>query len=101
VPDDEEIRRSWNANAQRWDEAYDADGDRNRRYQSDEPMLELLGEVRGLAVLDAGSGNGYLARKLARQGAIVSGVEQSDRFHDLAVQREAAEPLGITYRNAS
>ncbi len=34
-------------NAMRWDAEYDADGDRNRRYQSDEPMLEMLEEVKG------------------------------------------------------
>lgn len=98
---DADVQANWNANAERWDAGYDADGDRNRRYQSDEPMLALLGEVRGLRVLDVGSGNGYLCRKLARAGAIMTGVELSDEFCRIANRREADDPLGITYRHAS
>lgn len=93
-----EIRDSWNRNAARWDARYDDDGDRNRRYSCDEPMLAMLGDVAGQRVLDAGSGNGYLSRKLARAGAKMVGVELSEAFLDIAVKREAAEPLGIAYR---
>jgi ubiquinone/menaquinone biosynthesis C-methylase UbiE len=94
-------RANWNTNAVRWAATYDDDGDRNRRYQSDEPMLALLGEVRGRAVVDVGSGNGYLCRKLARQGARVTGVELSDEFLRLARERDARESPGITYVHGS
>jgi 2-polyprenyl-3-methyl-5-hydroxy-6-metoxy-1,4-benzoquinol methylase len=98
---DAEIQANWNLNADRWDAGYDEDGDSNRRYQSDEPMLELLGDVKGHRVLDVGCGNGYLCRKLARQGAEVTGVDLSDRFLQIAREREAEEPLGITYHHDS
>jgi len=98
---DDEVKANWNINAQRWDAMYDEDGDRNRRYFSDEPMLVMLGDVDGKRLLDVGSGNGYLCRKLARQGAIMTGVELSDKFMVMASQREAAEPLGITYHQGS
>ncbi len=98
---DADVQANWNTNATRWDAGYDVDGDRNRRYQSDEPMLALLGEVRGLSVLDVGSGNGYLCRKLARAGACLTGVELSDVFVAISRRREAAEPLGVTYLQAS
>jgi SAM-dependent methyltransferase len=98
---DADVLASWNANAERWDAGYDDDGDRTRRYQSDEPMLALLGEVKGLHILDAGSGNGYLARKLAKAGAQLTAVEFSDRLHAIAAGREGEEPLGIRYHNAS
>lgn len=94
----DEIRQSWNKNAARWDARYDADGDPNRRYSCDEPMLAMLGDVSGLRVLDAGSGNGYLCRKLAKAGATMVGVELSEAFLDIAVRHETAEPLGISYR---
>ena len=61
---DADVRAAWNAGAEKWNANYDDDGDSNRKYQSDEPMLELLGEVRGRRVLDLGCGNGYLCRKL-------------------------------------
>ena len=95
---DAQVRANWNANAELLDARYDDDGDRNRRYQSDEPMLTFLGDVQGRAVLDAGSGNGYLSRKLARAGAAVTGVELSDQLLRIAEGREAKEKLGITYR---
>jgi hypothetical protein len=60
----------------------------NRRYQSDEPMLALLGEVRGLRVLNAGSGNGYLCRKMAR--ASRTGVARSVLVH-LPVEKAMTE----------
>ncbi len=99
--DDAAARANWNRNADRWDAMYDKDGDRNRRYISDEPMLALLGEVQGLKVLDVGSGNGYLCRKLARLGANMTGVELSDRFLAMASEKERARPLDITYHQGS
>jgi ubiquinone/menaquinone biosynthesis C-methylase UbiE len=98
---DSEIRANWNTNADRWDAGYDEDGDPNRRYQSDEPMLALLGDVTRQRVLDVGCGNGYLCRKLARQGATMTGVDLADRFLEIARERELQEPLGITYHRAS
>jgi ubiquinone/menaquinone biosynthesis C-methylase UbiE len=97
----DDVRANWNNNAERWDASYDDDGDRNRRYQSDEPMLAMLGHVHGLRILDVGCGNGYLCRKLAKAGAHVTGVELADRFLEFARQREAAETLGIAYHHAS
>lgn len=94
-------RVNWNANAVRWAATYDDDGDVNRRYQSDEPMLAMLRDVGDCTILDVGSGNGYLCRKLARLGATVTGVELSDEFLRLAREREAGERLGIAYRHGS
>mgnify|MGYP003724219279 FL=1 len=96
-----DVQASWNTNAERWDSMYDDDGDRNRRYQSDEPMLALLGDVESMNVLDVGSGNGYLSRKLARSGASMTGVEIASRMLEIAAEREHQEHLGITYHHAS
>ena len=98
---DQDAQSSWNANAERWDALYDDDGDRNRKYQSDEPMLEMLGRVNGMKVLDVGSGNGYLSRKLAKAGAAMTGVELADRILKIATEREAKERLGIRYLHGS
>ena len=98
---DDDVRANWNLNAMRWDAYYDEDGDDNRRYQSDEPMLELLGDVQGINILDVGSGDGYLCRKLARAGAGMTGIELSDEFIRIATSREDAEKLGITYHHGS
>lgn len=98
---DDDVRSNWNVNAERWNAAYDDNGDRNRRYQSDEPMLDFLGDVSGREIIDVGSGNGYLCRKLARAGAIMTGVELSDEFVHIARERESEAPLGVTYHHGS
>jgi 2-polyprenyl-3-methyl-5-hydroxy-6-metoxy-1,4-benzoquinol methylase len=35
----------------------------------DPPLLQLVGEVSGLHLLDLACGNGYLSRRFARQGS--------------------------------
>ncbi len=92
---------SWSANADTWDAGYDERGDDIRKYRSDPVLLEFLGDVRGKRVLDAGSGNGYLSRLLARQGAHVTAVELARRFHEIALSYQEREPLDIEYYHAS
>lgn len=49
--------------------------------------------------MDAGCGQGYLSRLLAKQKAKVIGIEPSDLV-DYAIKREGKEKLGITYIKA-
>jgi len=60
-------------------------------------LLELLGGVRGMRVLDLACGHGRIARELARRGARVVGIDISDVLLELARVAETEEPLGITY----
>jgi 2-polyprenyl-3-methyl-5-hydroxy-6-metoxy-1,4-benzoquinol methylase len=62
------------------------------------PLLDLLGDVAGQETLDAGCGQGYLARVLAARGARVTGIDLSPRLVELA---RAKDPRGaIAYRVA-
>jgi 2-polyprenyl-3-methyl-5-hydroxy-6-metoxy-1,4-benzoquinol methylase len=81
-------------------EAFGDQGDLIRQYLLNPALFALVGDVHGTAILDAGCGQGYLARLLARQGAHVTGIEPSDAFFRYAVQREQREPLGIQYLQA-
>jgi SAM-dependent methyltransferase len=66
-----------------------SDGLFNAHY--DRPAcLDLLGDVRGLRVLDAACGPGLYAEELAKRGAIVTGFDQSPRMVELARQRVPA-----------
>ena len=81
-------------------EAFGDAGDLTRQFLLTPIILELLGDVAGQHLLDAGCGQGYLARLLARQGARVLGVEPAEALIAFAREREAAEPLGIAYEQA-
>src|SRR5215469_9298198 len=62
-------------------------------------FLEMLGDVSGLTVLDAGCGEGYLSRILAHRGASVTGIDISPRLIEIAY---AKHPEGtITYQVAN
>jgi SAM-dependent methyltransferase len=58
----------------------------------------LLGDCRRLAILDAGCGDGFHARRLMAAGAArVAGVDVSPAMIELAREAERAAPLGIQY----
>ena len=93
----QDIIAAW-ANASQEDaERHGDEGDFARQHLLNPALFALLGDVTGKSVLDAGCGQGYLCRMLARQGAIVTGVEPAEVWYRYAVEREQHEPLGITY----
>ncbi|MFW9778229.1 MAG: methyltransferase domain-containing protein [Candidatus Heimdallarchaeota archaeon] len=97
-----DVLDQWEETSNQWIELVDKTtqedkGDLNRQLIIDPAMWELIGDVKGLAVLDAGCGNGYLSRILAQKGAIVSGVDQSRVFIDYCKEREEEQSLGIKY----
>lgn len=61
-------------------------------------LEQLLGDCRGLAILDAGCGDGFHARRLMRAGAArVAGFDVSPAMIELARDKERVEPRGIRY----
>jgi 2-polyprenyl-3-methyl-5-hydroxy-6-metoxy-1,4-benzoquinol methylase len=59
-------------------------------------MLDLLGNLDGLTILDAGCGEGYLSRVLASRSAKVTGIDVSPRLIQIA--REKDPDGAIEYR---
>lgn len=49
-------------------------------------IADELGKVRGLRVLEIGSGTGALARELVRRGADVVAIDRSARAHAIAAE---------------
>ena len=97
---EEETIALWNRKAEEWHRQVGHDGDENRRANSDRVLWRMLGEVAGLAVLDAGCGTGYLSRRLAAVGARVIAVDAADQMIALA-ERESDPALQIDYRIGS
>jgi 2-polyprenyl-3-methyl-5-hydroxy-6-metoxy-1,4-benzoquinol methylase len=76
------------------------EGDDHRVVLLNPVLMRLLPDVAGKRVLDAGCGEGYLSRKLARLGATVTGVDYSREM--LALADERTDPgLGIRYAHAN
>ncbi len=89
--------KAWNTIPQEHAANFGDEGDFTRKYLLNPVLFDLLDDVTGKTILDAGCGQGYLARLLARKGATVTGVEPTEVFYTYAQQREQAEPLSITY----
>jgi len=85
---------------------YDAIAEQYRRSKSSPvrtyievyTFLRLVGDVRGLRVLDLACGEGFYSRRLKALGAAsVVGVDISAGMIRLAEQQERAEPQGIDF----
>src|SRR5262249_50052645 len=69
-----------------------------RRFIECFTLFELIGDVRGKAVLDLACGEGFYSRQLKERGAARGpGVDLSEGMIDLARSQEAREPMGIEY----
>ena len=77
----------WDRNATAWRQHFAAN-DPNRKYVIDPALLSIVGDVSEKRILDAGCGEGYLSRTLARGGARVTGVDASAGMIDLATRDE-------------
>ncbi|MEQ8785602.1 MAG: methyltransferase domain-containing protein [Pirellulaceae bacterium] len=64
-------------------------------------LMELIGDPRGLNVLDVACGEGFYTRLMRQRGAArVTGVDLSEGMIELARQQEVDHRLGIDYRVA-
>src|SRR5438132_11813097 len=91
---------TYDTNAEFWIEIIQNHRDKYREELTNTAVLNAVGPARGLRVLDAGCGEGYLARKLAKEGAIVTGIDSSAelikaaRAHELASRLPASFDVG-------
>jgi len=82
--------------------AYDRrTGSIHHRFISDPALFDLVGKISGKKILDAGCGEGFISRDLARRGAKVVGVDLSKKLLKLAQNEESKNPLGLNYHCAS
>jgi len=91
------ISDQWDIAAESWADFVRKGKDYYRDELNNPAFFSLLGNVRGQVILDLACGEGYNARKLARKGAVVTGVDLSQRLIDLAMAEEARDRLKIDY----
>jgi 2-polyprenyl-3-methyl-5-hydroxy-6-metoxy-1,4-benzoquinol methylase len=100
IPENE-VARYWDDNANVWANHVRKGWNAYREHFNNPAFFEFMGDLSGKTVLDAGCGEGYNTRLLARSGARMTGVDISERMIELARQEEQREPLGIRYEVAS
>jgi len=94
--DSTEAIRRWDMHARELTENFTEEGDKHRIVLLNPVLLQLLDNVEGKKILDAGCGEGYLSRLLAKQGASVTGVDFSEEMLAIAQERTKSA-LGIRY----
>ncbi|MGG4203773.1 class I SAM-dependent methyltransferase [Paenibacillus jamilae] len=98
--DTEEAIRRWDMHAGNFTAKYTEEGDRSREVLLNPALQACMGPLGGKKVLDAGCGEGYLSRKMARAGALVEAVDYSTEMLRLAKERTPSA-LGITYHHGN
>ena len=93
-----DVRKEWDDSAKAWADFVRTGKDHDREGLNNPAAFELIGNIKGLTVLDLGCGEGYNTRILARKGAKVTGIDFSPKQIELALQEEKKENLGIRYK---
>ncbi|MFX0097610.1 MAG: class I SAM-dependent methyltransferase [Candidatus Hodarchaeota archaeon] len=93
------IRKEWNDATESWVDFVRKGKDYHRDHINNPAAFSLIGNVKGMKVLDLACGEGYNTRILARKGAQVVGIDLSEKMIELANQEERKERLGISYYN--
>ena len=83
---DEKFRDQWENNAEASSGLIDGEGTPHHKKILNPCVEKLLGDVRGKKLLDAGCGEGYLARYYAKKGAEVTAIDLSQRLIEMSVQ---------------
>jgi ubiquinone/menaquinone biosynthesis C-methylase UbiE len=91
-----EYIQAWDRNAEKWAANVEKFGDQNKEVLLTPLVMDWLGEISGLEILDAGCGEGFLCRLMAEKGAQVTGIDYSQKMLDIARERTPPES-SITY----
>jgi ubiquinone/menaquinone biosynthesis C-methylase UbiE len=89
--------REWDDLSDWYDKKQGEDGDLWHRALIDPVLLRLIGDPRDKDILDLGSGNGYLSRRLARQGGRITAIDSSLRMIENARSHDPGDSLKIAY----
>lgn len=83
ISSSEAIKR-WDKHAKAFTADYDEHGGIHREVLLNPALFQLLEDIDKKKVLDAGCGEGYLSRKLAKLGASVTAVDYSVKMIEIA-----------------
>lgn len=93
----EALPNRYDANASFWVQIIREHRDKYRNELTDPAMLHAIGEPTGLEILDAGCGEGYLSRILAKKGANATGIDSSTKLIEAARSQNLADVLSVSF----
>lgn len=96
----EEAIKRWNNYADTYSKNHTDQGDIHKEVLLNPALFSLMGSVKNKKVLDAGCGEGYLSRIIAKSGATVVAIDYSLRMLEIAKERTPNE-LQIDYRHGN
>ncbi len=94
----EKIREQWESNAEAFSSLIDGKGTPHHRKILNPCVEKLLGDVKDKKLLDAGCGEGYLARYYAKKGAFVTAIDLSQRLIETSEKQTEEEGITVDYR---
>lgn len=95
-----EVGKYWDKNAAAWTLLARAGADVYRDYLNTPAFFDMLPNIKGLAGIGIGCGEGHNTRLLAKQGARVTRIDIAALFIEKAQEWEQNEPLQIPYQGA-
>jgi SAM-dependent methyltransferase len=97
---EDRIRKQWETNSEAFADLIGGVGTPHHIHILNPCVENLLGEVTGKRLLDAGCGEGYLAREYAKRGAIVTAVDISADLIAVARKKSKEEGIVVEYEVA-
>lgn len=88
----ENARRDWNRLAEHYQVFREELGTYNELVEVP-AMLNLIGDIKGKKVLDAGCGHGFYSLLLAQKGAIVTGIDIAEKNIELATKNASKRSI--------
>lgn len=88
---------SYDENAEFWVQIIREKRDKYRTELSNPAVTSAVGPADGLSILDAGCGEGYMARLLAEKGAKVTGIDSSTGLITAARNHEQSGTLAVSF----
>ena len=82
----------WDSSAEWYDQNMGEEGDSLNRETIRPMVLELLGDLSNLTLLDSGCGSGYLTAELSRRAGRTIGVDFSQNFVALCERKYGGSP---------
>jgi len=97
--EEQRLAESWDINAAAWTQSVREGLIRSRRLVTDQAITDAVLLRRPTRVLDAGCGEGWLARKLASDGINVTGFDGSEALIADAQQQGGGNFISLNYED--